>query len=69
MLITSVHVFCVRMYTEEQELSKARRVRSSGAGVMYGCWVTWYGCWILDSGPLQEQKVLLIAEQSLQPPQ
>lgn len=30
-------MFCVRMYTEVPALSEARRVRSSGAGVIYGC--------------------------------
>ena len=27
----------------------------------------WYGCWDLNSGPLEEQSVLLITEPSLQP--
>lgn len=30
-------------------------------------WTSWHGCWELNSGPLQEQCMFLIAEPSLQP--
>ena len=41
-------------------------VRTSGTGVMDGCRLP-CGCWELNSGPLEEQPVLLTTEPSLQP--
>lgn len=41
-------------------------VGASGTGITGGCEVPW-GCWEPNPGPLEEQRVLLATEPSLQP--